>query len=690
MSSANEVEPIARCVAENNEIKNEDKNGLTTNENKKQRRKKNQTDKKEAIKPKSKKQQAQSGFAKKLAQAQLELERIKKEEEEEERKIEEERQKELERQRIEEEIKERKKLKEKEKRKRLKQEGKLLSKTEKEKKSRNKEILKRMLEQGSTCIALNPQVIPLQTSLKLPHHDIIIPKKSSSESSQSLSSKKESDEIESELELPTIKLKPTISDPVVRIQTRKLENKENASKENLRSPIICVMGHVDTGKTKILDKLRNTHVQDSEAGGITQQIGVTNVPLYAIKESVKICPYMKDFEYKIRGLSIIDTPGHFSFRNLRSLGSSLCDMAILIVDIMHSVEPQTEESIKLLLDKKTPFVVALNKIDLIVGWQSFPGESIEQMFERQSQRTKQHFDDLFKKTFTKFAELGLNIALFNENINPKQFISAVPTSARTGDGVGDLIACICQYSQKYLSKTLIISKELEATVMEVKVISGLGPTIDVILVNGSLSRGDRIIVPGLEGPIVSQIRALLTPQPMKEMRVKGSYIQHDCISICQGVKISGSNLEQAIAGLPIFVAQYDDEIDYYKNELSTLITKTINSFEIKDKGVYVQASTLAVFPCILRILPESVFKTRDPIIVGVHIEEGTARIGTPLCVPTKNNLLIGTLASLEINHKAVDVAIKGQEVCIKIANFDGEAPKLLGRHFDISDQLVSK
>uniref|UniRef100_A0A6G3ME35 Eukaryotic translation initiation factor 5B n=1 Tax=Henneguya salminicola TaxID=69463 RepID=A0A6G3ME35_HENSL len=498
---------------------------------------------------------------------------------------------------------------------------------------------------------------------------------------------------------------------------------------------------------------------------------------------------MKDFEYKIRGLSIIDTPGHFSFRNLRSLGSSLCDMAILIVDIMHSVEPQTEESIKLLLDKKTPFVVALNKIDLIVGWQSFPGESIEQMFERQSQRTKQHFDDLFKKTFTKFAELGLNIALFNENINPKQFISAVPTSARTGDGVGDLIACICQYSQKYLSKTLIISKELEATVMEVKVISGLGPTIDVILVNGSLSRGDRIIVPGLEGPIVSQIRALLTPQPMKEMRVKGSYIQHDCISICQGVKISGSNLEQAIAGLPIFVAQYDDEIDYYKNELSTLITKTINSFEIKDKGVYVQASTLgslealldflrqskipyfginigpvhkrdvinsmtmlehnpmyavilafdvkidteaqllankngvkiftapiiyhlydqyiayekeyrkqqadkfrnlAVFPCILRILPESVFKTRDPIIVGVHIEEGTARIGTPLCVPTKNNLLIGTLASLEINHKAVDVAIKGQEVCIKIANFDGEAPKLLGRHFDISDQLVSK
>lgn len=325
-----------------------------------------------------------------------------------------------------------------------------------------------------------------------------------------------------------------------------------------------ILGHVDTGKTKILDKLRRTNVQDGEAGGITQQIGATNVPIENIKDNTKHVKNYAETVFKIPGLLIIDTPGHESFSNLRSRGSSLCDIAILVVDIMHGLEPQTIESLNMLKQRKTPFVVALNKIDRLYEWNTMPRKDVRDIIKNQASNTQQEFDKRVKEVIAQFALEKMNAALFYDNPDPRTYISMVPTSAITGEGMGNLLMLIVQFSQNQLAKRLMYSETLQATVLEVKAISGLGTTIDTILINGKLREGDTMILAGTEGPIVTQIKALLMPQPMKELRVKNAYIEHKEILAAQGVKIAAKELEKAIAGINLQIAQKPDEIEIYK------------------------------------------------------------------------------------------------------------------------------
>ncbi|KAG9339444.1 hypothetical protein JZ751_023581 [Albula glossodonta] len=685
--------------------------------------------------------------------------------------------------RLEQEKKEKKKQKEKERKERLKKEGKLLTKSQREARARAEATLKLLQAQG----------------VEVPSKDSVPKKKPVYSDKRKKKPTVQTPEETSEVTSPTSEVaEPIATEMEVEVKTpekRRQENLKNINLEKLRAPVVCVLGHVDTGKTKILDKLRHTHVQDGEAGGITQQIGATNVPLETVIEQTKMVKNFDREAVKIPGMLIIDTPGHESFSNLRNRGSSLCDIAILVVDIMHGLEPQTLESINLLKEKKCPFIVALNKIDRLYDWKKSPDTDVVATLKKQKKNTKDEFDERTKAVIVEFAQQGLNAALFFENKDPRTFVSLVPTSAHSGDGMGNLIALLVELTQSMLARRLAHCDELRAQVMEVKALPGMGTTIDVILINGRLREGETIIVPGVEGPIVTQIRGLLLPPPLKELRVKNQYEKHKEVSTAQGVKILGKDLEKTLAGLPLLVAHKEDEVPVLRDELVRELKQTLNAIKLEEKGVYVQASTLgslealleflrtskvpasvslqyaginigpvhkkdvmkastmlehdpqyavilafdvkverdsqemadslgvrifsaeiiyhlfdaftkyredykkqkqeefkhiAVFPCKLRILPQFIFNSRDPIVMGVTVEAGVLRQGTPLCVPSKGFVDIGIITSIEINHKSVDVAKKGQEICVKIEPIPGESPKMYGRHFEATDIIVSK
>ncbi|KAK8869983.1 hypothetical protein IAR55_000553 [Kwoniella newhampshirensis] len=376
------------------------------------------------------------------------------------------------------------------------------------------------------------------------------------------------------------------------------------SKDDLRSPICCILGHVDTGKTKLLDKIRQTSVQEGEAGGITQQIGATFFPRSAIEEKTTVVNKGGDYKVQIPGLLIIDTPGHESFTNLRTRGSSLCNIAILVVDITHGLEPQTIESLNLLRQGKTPFIVALNKIDRMYGWQATPNGGFRESFNAQSSSVKSEFDDRVRKTKLAFAEQGLNAEIFDENKNLGRNISLVPTSAITGEGIPDMLMLLVKLTQERMNANLMYISELECTLLEVKVIEGLGTTIDVVLSNGVMREGDRIVLCGTDGPIVTTVRALLTPQPMREMRVKSAYVHHKEVKAALGVKISAPGLEKAIAGAKLYVAQDDDEVEAYKDLAMEDLTSLARFVTKSGKGVWVQASTLGSLEALLTFLEQ--------------------------------------------------------------------------------------
>ena len=349
---------------------------------------------------------------------------------------------------------------------------------------------------------------------------------------------------------------------------------------------------IDTGKTSILDKIRGTAVQMREAGGMTQHIGASFFPLETL---VEICrTIIKDFEteIKIPGLLVIDTPGHEAFANLRKRGGSVADMAILVIDATHGFEAQTYESLEILKVRQTPFIVAANKIDLIPGWREQPNSLFLNSYRQQDQFTREDLDTRIYDIIGTFSRLGFRVDRFDRVRDFAKTIAVVPVSAKTGEGIAELLVVLIGLTQQYLKEKLEASSgPARGTILEIKEEVGLGKTLNVVVYDGVLREDDVLVIGGKEQPIVTRARALLMPQPLDEIRdPRKRFISIKEVSAAAGIKIAAPDLEGALAGAPLLAVPPDGSVEKASEEVSAEIDRIRI---MTDKvGIVLKADTL--------------------------------------------------------------------------------------------------
>jgi len=371
----------------------------------------------------------------------------------------------------------------------------------------------------------------------------------------------------------------------------------------IRSPICTVVGHIDHGKSTILDKIRGSAIVKTEAGKITQAIGASIIPLETIK---KICGDLLDklkINLTIPGLLFIDTPGHAAFTNIRKRGGNLADIAILVIDVNEGVKPQTIECIEILKTYKTPFIIAANKIDLISGWRSSEGSLIENI-NKQQENVKNLLDKKLYELVGKLSEFGFESERFDRVENHTKQIAIIPTSAKTGDGIAELLMVLAGLAQRYLEKGLKfdIKGYAKGTILEVKEERGLGITLDVIIYNGSLKQNDTIVIGSLTEPIVTKVKALFEPAPLAEMRDKRSKFKSvKKVTAATGVKISAPDIENVVAGMPIRSCKEKD-IEKVKKDVQAEVQEVL--IKTDKEGIVIKADSLGSLEALMKILKE--------------------------------------------------------------------------------------
>ena len=361
---------------------------------------------------------------------------------------------------------------------------------------------------------------------------------------------------------------------------------------SIRQPIVCVLGHVDTGKTLLLDKIRKTSVQAREVGGITQHIGASFFPVDTLKQLVGPLLSMVKSEIEIPGLLVIDTPGHEAFTNLRKRGGSAADIAILVIDILRSFEAQTYECIEILKARKTPFLVAANKIDRVPGWKSYSDTPFLRAYQAQDPYVRQDLDTKLYDIIGVFSRLGFKTDRFDRIKDFTKTVAIVPTSAKTGEGITDLLMVLIGLTQQHLKKRLQTTEgPAKGTVLEVKEEPGLGLTLNTIIYDGTLQKDDLIVVGGKEKPIVTRIRAILVPKPLDEIRdPRDKFSSVDSVSAAAGVKIVAPDLEGALAGAPLYGVSEGEKPEKYVRLVSEEIEKIRIVTDVE--GIVLKADTL--------------------------------------------------------------------------------------------------
>jgi len=391
---------------------------------------------------------------------------------------------------------------------------------------------------------------------------------------------------------------------------------------------------VDTGKTLLLDKIRKTSVQAREAGGITQHIGASFFPVDTLKQLCGSLLSMVKGEIEIPGLLVVDTPGHEAFTNLRRRGGSVADIAILVIDVLRGFETQTYECIEVLKARKTPFLVAANKIDRIPGWKSYPDTPFLKTYQVQNPYVKQDLDNRIYDIIGAFSRLGFRADRFDRIKDFTKTVAVVPTSAKTGEGITELLMVLVGLTQQYLKKRLQTTEgPAKGTVLEVKEEPGLGLTLNTIIYDGVLRKDDLIVVGGKEKPIVTRIRAILVPKPLDEIRdPRDKFSSVNSVSAAAGVKIAAPDLEGALAGAPLYaVSQVEDPQKYVK-----LVSEEIEKIRIITDidGVVLKADTLGSLEAIAEALKRNSVPIRLADVGDVSkrdvVEAGVVKEHEPL------------------------------------------------------------
>lgn len=374
------------------------------------------------------------------------------------------------------------------------------------------------------------------------------------------------------------------------------------SSQWLRQPVVVVLGHVDAGKTSLLDKIRGTAVQAREAGGMTQHIGASFFPTETL---LQICgPLLKKVggSIKVPGLLVIDTPGHEAFSNLRSRGGSAADIAILVVDITRGFEAQTYESVEILSRRRVPFVVALNKIDRLPGWRSTSTPYLTESLKKQDKAVLEELDARIYSVVGSLSRLGFRSEAYYRVKDFSREVAIVPVSAKTGEGIPELIMVLVGLTQHYLTKRLTTSEEqTRGIVLELREEAGLGLTANVILLDGVLKVGDTVAMVKRDGAFKTKVRGLFLPKPLDEMRdPRDRFTPVEEVRAAAGVKIAAPDLEGVLAGSPIVGLVSEDRWEEVKKAIESEVSKIF--IKTDTLGVIVKADTLGSLEAITDML----------------------------------------------------------------------------------------
>ncbi len=414
----------------------------------------------------------------------------------------------------------------------------------------------------------------------------------------------------------------------------------------IRSPICIMMGHVDHGKTTVLDTIRGTAVAKGEAGGITQAISSTNISMDLIRD---ICGGLLDtlkISITLPGILFIDSPGHAAFTNLRRRGGNLADIAVLVIDINEGIKPQTLECIDILKRYKTPFVVAANKIDLIPGWHTQKGFLIANI-SKQARDVLQSLDIKLYELVGKLYNAGFASERFDRIEDYAKQISIVPISGKTGEGLAELIMVITGLAQRYLEKGLKYNIEGpgKGTILEVNEVKGIGQTLDVILYDGILRKNDQVVIGGIDHPITTKIKALLQSD-----KSKGKLKMVDEVYAAIGIKVSSPDIKDVLPGMPLRAVGKDESLDKVKEEVQEEVEEV--TLDVDNDGIVVKADSLGSLEALVNLLRENSIKIKVASIGDISkkdIAEASAEL-EPL-----NKVIVGFNVKSLVETKEVKI-----------------------------------